>query len=448
MELLIIERNRKTLSLENLIKILGISFVTFIYLLIVTIDGYSESINKSIGIWALFLSIYLMYIYRKNIGLFIVMFFIAYTNYSVIMGVYFFPELRFGYYYQITSVDTYGKDIISIMLFEFFLAIFSLFSSKSNFSRNQIKRETPKEKLKTSNYVVAYGGMLLYLFAFFYGILTGRQIEDRLANTALKEYRTIFLIISLIYSKHNKGIRNCWLIIIAITSLIVFLGGSRADAFPSLFAFAVYYCPKWIKAKHILLLMIPIVIFMAAVGYFRTSFEISFDIFTYTTEKLKSDKLTYEGAIAGYFPSLAMIEITDVLSLKEKIYLLFKHIIYVVGGSKIGNPDLSEFSKDYFGHYNGFITPAYGYVWFGAFFGPLFIALLVQFYIHITLKSEKRKQSNGEGRGQYLDCLALYFLSTVARWYCYGPMGLLRGVFVFTCIYLVVYICSKIFKKV
>ena len=83
-----------------------------IFVVNILINGYSMELNNAIAIFTVVLSVYLCYVYRFNIGLFLVMVFIAYTNYSVAMAVYLFPEIRpTALYAQFTGVDLYGRTI-------------------------------------------------------------------------------------------------------------------------------------------------------------------------------------------------------------------------------------------------------------------------------------------------------------------------------------------------
>ena len=85
---------------------------TLFFFVNIAILGYSSQINNNIAVFTVVLSVYLCCVYRHNIGLFLVMFFIAYSNYSIAVGVYLFPEIRpTALYAQFTGVDLYGRTI-------------------------------------------------------------------------------------------------------------------------------------------------------------------------------------------------------------------------------------------------------------------------------------------------------------------------------------------------
>ena len=44
--------------------------------------------------------------------------------------------------------------------------------------------------------------------------------------------------------------------------------------------------------------------------------------------------------------------------------------------------------------------------------------------------------------------ISVYFVSSVCRWYCYGPNSLIRNMLMATLLFAVVYEMNKIFKRV
>ena len=416
--------------------------LVFMLLLISFLFGYSRCYNNIIAGFALFFSVYAMYIYRKNSALFLTLFFIAYTNYSIVVGVYWDESLRFPYFDQISSISTYGIGIMCVMLFSFCICYFSMFIKDYSRGRFSI---TAADKHIQGNILISAICVLVYIFCFVYGLIYATSsIDGRIGNSAIKEYRIIFLVISLVYSKHINLVKKIWFIVLTVTTLIVMFGGSRADALGPLMCFFVYYYSDSTTDRQITLMLIPTIIIMAAVGYFRTNFTFSMESFVYTIDKLASDKLTYEGAIAAYFPSLAMIEVSHMLGFGEKILLFGRHLIYILLGSKIGDPNLAFFTRVYFQHFNGFISPSYFYVWTGMM-SPVLLALIVFIYVRMlyTIGNPSMQKYCLQRRNL---AVALYFLTTVFRWYEYGPMGLLRGVFVFAVIYFLIFLFDSLLR--
>ena len=128
-------------------------------------------------------------------------------------------------------------------------------------------------------------------------------------------------------------------------------------------------------------------------------------------------------------PSLAVIELTDMVPEEEKKELLLNHLSYIftLGAAGKDRADLSTWSRDYYFHVWGFISPIYFYFWF-LYLGPVIYALLVNFYSQIYQKMIHIPPKTFWQRAKYI--LSIYFVCNVARWYAYGPMALLRGMFV------------------
>ena len=158
-----------------------------------------------------------------------------------------------------------------------------------------------------------------------------------------------------------------------------------------------------------------------------------------TINALMEDKFTYEGAIFGYLPSLSIVELSENVPWSEKWSILVDHIAYIfkIGFAGDGRPDLSSYSRDYYTHYWGFVSPTYFYFWF-KYIGAILLALLVKLYIYFYKKSVTKSISKYTEHLVYI--LSIYFMCNVARWYCYGPMGLLRGVYICFLAYTLVYV--------
>ena len=408
-----------------------------VFIINILIFGYSNELNNAIAIFTIVLSVYLCYVYRFNIGLFLVMVFIAYTNYSIAMGVYLFPEIRpTALYAQFTGVDLYGKTILCTLIFESALILLS--HQVLNEPRIiELKRDEHLEKYEYNN-IIAWGALVVYAVMFF-AVFRFSESGGRSSTSALNEYRIIVAIIGCYYSGKKKIFKNAWTILIVFTSVLTMFGGNRANMFGSMFLLLVFWYYKFFTYKKVLILLPFAVVLLAAVGFERGSFGLTNETFKKAIQILSKDKLTYEGAVFGYMPSLATMSLIDGCSTQQKVNLFLRHIVYAFTIGRAGdiNPDLVFWSREYYVHYNGYISPSYFYMWF-KFAGPAIFAILVNAYVNMYNRCiHTFKLSNFFEKLKYI--LSLFFLCSVTRWYTYGPMGLIRGAFVCSVVYFIVY---------
>jgi hypothetical protein len=212
---------------------------------------------------------------------------------------------------------------------------------------------------------------------------------------------------------------------------------------------AIFLCCFWyddLITYKTVLLFIPIAILVfAGVGFMRTGFNLSGKSITEIFSRLFDDKLTYEGAIWCYIPTLASIELTYVTSIQEKLLLLAEHIKYTFTlGSAGYNPDLSSYSHKYYSHWYGFLSTSYFYFWF-YYPGAILFALLVQGYNKMAQKIISA--NNTEIFKDVKFTLSYFFISNVGRWYCYGAMGLIRGMFVWFVFEVIFYLANSLLTK-
>lgn len=422
----------------------GLLSASFLLFVIDIILRFPLNLNNYVAIISVIISIFLCRLYRFNLGFFLAMFLIAYTNYSIAVGVYLFPEVRPEFMYKQFSAETFSKGILCILLFETMMLIFSyrLIKEPHLIDKNY--------KMSTDSYdenmIIAIGAIILYAAVFFFSFRMGDNGE-RGSSSAINEYRTIFLIIGSYYSGGKKTIKIAWTILVLITSLLVIMSGNRVDMFGSMFFLVYYWYSDFFDYKKVLIILPMVIILMAAVGFMRGGFALSSESINNTLNELSSEKLTYRGAIFGYVPSLAIVELKDTIPFNEKLSLFFDHIKYTfkIGSAGSINPDLSTYSRNYYVHYWGFISPIYFYFWTG-YFGAVLFAILINIYKHISIKAILRKSNNSFGE-KFGFIISAYFLSNVARWYCYGPMGLIRGAFVCFIIFCFVYVFDLVTKK-
>lgn len=410
------------------------------------LTNYNDILTLVISVISVFMSIYLCYIFRYNLGLFLVMIFITYTNYSICVGVYLDPSIRpQSMYAQFTGENTYGIGITCIYIF---LLSLILLSYKVILDPHCIDDNIAKKMTNVNEYneIIAWFSPIVFLIVFFANF-TFNLDGTRGGTSALGEYRIIIFIIGSFYSGRKTALKYVWTIVIVFTSFLVILSKNRVESFPPIIFLIIFWYPTLLNYKKTISIIPFFIMLMVSVGSFRSTSN-AYDFF-HPIEAINiftEQKLTYDSAIYAYIPAMATIELSEITSLQEKFNLLIQNIIYVfkigVAGTTMGN--LSIWSREYYIHCYGFISPIYFYFWFG-YLGAFLFACLVNLYRKLYLYSIGKEIVLFKDKLAYL--LSLFFISNVARWYTYGPFPLLRGMFVFFVAFIIVHLFDTITSR-
>lgn len=133
------------------------------------------------------------------------------------------------------------------------------------------------------------------------------------------------------------------------------------------------------------------IILFAGIGFLRTNFSLSVDTLRETINALVGDNFTYEGAIFGYTPSLAIVDLTEKTPLREKWGLLLSHLLYIFYPGESKFLSLITYSYNFYSHFAGFVSPPYFYFWFG-YLGVIFLAVLVYIYTRFYYTTFRKKE--------------------------------------------------------
>ena len=395
------------------------------------IMGFAWNLDAVCAILLIIDSVYLCYLYRHNVGLFIVMILIAYANYSIAVGVYLFPEIRPMSLYAQFEEETFHIGLNCLLLFVTCLVLWA--KKLVNDPKRIGLGQNSGIKYKNNN-VIALGAVILYvaIFVFTYTFVEG----GRGVSSTITEYRAIILAIGLFYSANNRTWRIVWTVVVASISLLVFLSGNRVDALASIMLLFIFCYSHFLTYKKILMVLPVAVVFLMVVGVARGS-----DISNFTVRSVLStladEKLTWDTPIYAYLPSLSIIELRIFPNLPfGKIDSFLNYLKYSFVGATVDNAEMITISHKYFSHTGGCITPTYFYYWFG-YWGTFVVAGLVKLYRRWYEETIRGKL--GGFVKELKAILSIYFVSNVARWYCYGPAGLLRNMLVASVVFAIVY---------
>lgn len=389
---------------------------------------YSKDINVLISGAVLILSILLVYRARKNIPLLLSVIFIAYSNYSICSTVYFFNNGPESLYRQFTDVNVYGTAILCICVF---LVYLNLFIDKKCFNQPFYNYN---DLYKKNNFIYVIIIILLVII-FFFGYTNSGNVRS--SSSPLYEYSAILFIFVIYFSNKNKNKITIVFCLIVAYSMQSFLGGNRVEAIIFIYVYLIMVLSNKLNSKMIFVGMAFFIFVLTSIGHFRQNFILSFDGVLEILSKLWDSKLSLDTAVYAYIPSLCSIDFKSNFNTVEKLYYFNQHILYMFFGSSVPDSSLVTLTREYYLHSNGYVTPTYFYFWFGIF-GAIIPSFLITKYLTIR-KNTKFKE--------FRVLLSVYILSTVSRWYLYGPIALFRGVFIFTVVYVGVKILEKMTTK-
>lgn len=412
---------------------LRVLFGVFIYMLLVCICSfisYNELLNKMIALLVIALSA--AYVYKcRNSTLLLVSVFIAYSNYSIAVGVYLVPELRSEYLYpQIVDVQVYGIGIALMMLFMVAVLIFlppGISKKEENFLSNFIKPENYNKPL-----------FLLLTIVFFLILVFGytRTSDGRGTSSAIYEYAVVILIFMFYYSGDNKYFRFiCYICAILYVSTSL-MNGTRIEALSCLLV--VYLCTVRKKVPVGLLLSVFFVgsVIMNFVGMLRGNYDSLSTGLKEAAAGLWKSKFVFDTCTYAYFPSLCMIEQFKEYSLQDGMYFFSRFIQTIIKGQlRVPDGDLIAYVREIYFHNYGGVTIGFFYVWF-SYLGSLVYGWIVGFYAKFINETDKES-------APVKQCAMLYFVATVPRWYLYGPWSFTRGILLCCIAFTVVKISQK-----
>lgn len=390
----------------------------FISALILYLVPYSELFNRIIAISVLLLSFVLVYRCRNSTLFRIVALFIAYSNYSIVIGIYLFPEMRPRYLYpQITDIEVYGIGIAMMFLF---LAAILCFLPQT-FSNGDEPFACQFVKPQNHNALMFYGMGLLFLMVTVLGY--SRSSGGRGSSSALYEYGLIFLILMFYFSggkKINTGICFALAALYVLTSL---MNGTRIEALECMLI--LYFCGVRIKIPNALLIPLFIVglVMFNLIGMFRGNNGSLMQGIADSFTRLIDSKLVFDTCTHAYFPALCMIEQFKHYDLRQAAYFLIRFLqTIVLGQSRVENGDLIQYVSKFYYHNFGGVSVGFFYVWF-SYLGSLIYGAVYALYARLSNTLQKNSTPLKLGIG-------LYFAVTVPRWYLYGPWSFTRGILI------------------
>lgn len=392
-------------------------------------ECYSILINNILAVLVLIYSVLLVYRYRANIGLLLMFFCILYTNYSIVVGVYLFPEIRGSLYSQFENIVIYGRGVFSLYAFVSFLYICSLFYEPKRFDNEAFW------KVFNPNSIIKFACLIAYIFTFIneFSFSFGRRGD----SSVLEEYKVVFFIAGSLFSKQDSmKDRVMWTVAVVTSSVIVFVSGNRVSSLNGLIVLMWVWYGKYLNLKKIIILSAILAIIMTFIGQTRGSYVGGISI-NDSLLKLWKEKLTTDTFIYAYVPSLASEALIDRFTLAEKIEILLGNVKYIFLGSNWSVAGLlTEVTSKYYAHSAGYIAATQFDLWFRSF-GAIITASLTQIQLYYSSVKKSLKHS-------IAPIIQIGMVSFVFRWYVYNYMALFRLDLLLVVMYLMLFFANRL----
>ena len=394
-------------------------------------DNYTEFSNILTAIYVFAIFVYLTYISRKNILLFIVFFFITYCNYSILYGRYINPEIAMiNSVIESSYVDGLGINIL--LLFLTTILMFLKPIKKIEYDYGFLMNENRSNKL------ISWGAFLVIILIgiFFY---TPAIDGGRAGYSPLYEYSTIFFIIGFYYSGKRRSITGKALVVLLILYTIRdFIGGHRVTGLQLMIILFVFFFAYRTNYRKVLLMGFAGIVLMNFVAVYRSTFMLSSTSIARSFNNLYEKMFAFDTAYYAYLASLTFIATKPLYPIVVRLGQFSDFIVSQILVGTVGE-SLYEISRKYYSHANGGILPIYFFYYLG-WLGTIISGLLVTIYFNLI--ESVRTSTLGLKK-----VILVYVVATVPRWYLYSPNQLIRGVILLIIVYYIAHIVDTIIPK-
>lgn len=398
-------------------RLLYISFLSILICGLASIISYTEELNYILAAFVIFFSLVWVYKCWNNIYLLVVSLFILYSNYSIVVGIYFDKSLRPMYLYpQITDIDVYGIGVIMLLLFSMCLAVIT---PKVEEDTKQFRSQLIKKK----NYNIILFLILWLIFNLIVVFGFSRNTGTRGVSSPVYEYNAIVLLLLFYFSGDRMFPRIMCIECILVYSLTSIIGGSRIEALICIIIFSLCFFKKPLNQKLICFGMLSGLILFSIIGTIRGNWALLNSDSYQIIGLIFQNKFVFDTCTHAYFPMLCMIEMFKDYSFSTSLHYLISFIGSIfIGQSRVVDGDLIMVTAEKYYHNFGGVTLGFFFVWFHLL-GSYIMSMFIYSFEKILIKYRT-------GISDFKIFILIYFIATVPRWYLYGPWSMTRGILV------------------
>jgi hypothetical protein len=322
------------------------------------------------------------------------------------------------------------------ILFIFLLSIIVFIPIR--IKRYEFKKDSFVILLEQNSKLILTSLIIGLTYIFFFQFDLPKKIGDSGQPHPLYEYAIQIFIIGFYFIGRNKYYTKILIAILLVFALQNFLYGGRIIGLQLVLVYFLFFWGYKAKINKIWPVMIIGFLLLSVIGMNRGNADFSMESIRQAIRYLSKNSMSLDTAYSAYYTSLTFLKKLELISFGERIGLLFSFIKSIFFGGQVKNSVLPYVTGEIFINYGGGIFPIYFkfYLgWFGVFLSGLLVAAFVRIINRI-----------GENTNGFIICLALFFVTTVFRWYLYTPLIVLRGVVFLVVIYLIVSLVHNSFR--
>ncbi len=423
----------KKYKLSNSENIL--SFIVALFGAIVLINNIVYNYPKKYVVltaWVvIFVSLYLLIIYRRKWEFFFIFFLMLVFNYSIMITEFISPITDILYTKYHNTVEAH----IAQNLILFYLILLCVFMPRSYVSSKNIKSNIYMIPEKSNNlivYVIAV--VLIYILIFEYQTPEAGQRGEL---SPLYEYSVIFFIIGFSYSKQ----RTTNLLLTFILLLFVaqdFIFGGRITGLQLLVIWFLMNYSYRAKMRIVLPIMIAGFVGLSIIGATRGNYSDFESAIENVYKALVEGKLANDTSYAAFHTSVTFIKY-EIFGWNERIRIFKRFLLSMIVGGSVPDSSLPIVTSKHYIHSAGGMLPMHFHYYMG-WFGIVIAAAITGIYMHIVA-------TVNEISSPIIKCIAVYFVAGFSRWYLYSPSNLLRGCTILCVVYFVFAVMDGLIKK-
>lgn len=402
-----------------LVRFLSLILISIYIFLFCTKNYHSDYIFEE-SLLILISNALLIWEGRRNRYLVLVTSLLFYLNYSIVYPNYF-VNLQNFFTIEINH-ETTVKSVDILCVFNCLLLIF--------FPINVIPTQYNINNFTSSrilNIKFTLCILIILLIIFVTGIKRPSMEGGRADPSPIYEY-SIILFILLFYFVKSICIRKILVIIGFLFALQNFINGGRISGIQ--FLICIYICQysHRLKFKHILIFALPLFLILSLIGMVRTSIlSGDFEMSNLLTSILKGG-FALDTAYAAYYTSSIFVFMSDKVPDHLSFFIGLVAAIFI-GYGKFPHLILQNEADKHLLNYKGGVYPFYFWFYFG-WIGILLGSWIIGLYVKCMNNLAK------PNRG-LIQCIGVYAICFIFRWYLYTPYSLLRGTLFLSILYFV-----------
>lgn len=413
------------MRLKTLFKI----FLLFLLTLSLNFTNIDQSTNKIFSVLVIISSIFLLVKSRNNLGLFIMAFFLLYSNYSIAVGEYLVGGDIAAPMVQVKNDYTYGILIRMMLVFSVILCIFIKKQKGDSFKNLELKDNILIFSLLT----------LINIYILIFGINRNELTTYTVSTKPIYEYSYLFVILSYYFSGDSKKKKAFLVGLVLIFMLQDFYYGGRITSIQLSILLLLTVFSKYFNYMKVLIIGVFGIVLNSFVAIYRTQYSLENINVIETISNLKNNLFVFDTPVFAYYASATHVASVDLLEWNLRLKSFFYFITSLITGSNNDLANVSEYiNKNIYMNLGGGVIFSHFYFWLG-WAGVILISIILCYLIN---KFSTSISDLGI-------ILFIIIICTVPRWYLYTPLLLFRPMFIIVILYFIYNYIHKIliYKK-